>query len=260
MAEEDKKDKAGDEPQVKPGGKKGILLGGGALAVVATAALVAFLAIPAEQRTPIFEGPFVMPLVQLETGQSLTANLAGDGGRRFLVMDLKVEFDAYEETYGLGRIADPLYGAKLQDCLLTISSQRTAAEILERATQEIFLMELRESVEPLLFPVHVGSGKTATEGDEESGLRPGVSTFQSTARDPYFEQELRLDANKKEITFGEGPVHTYEGHERDLVVRDSLGRSLYLDVTHVKAGFVGAVHSGVKGRIRNLYKVKLIIQ
>ncbi len=240
--------------------KKGLLLGGGALAVVAVAAAVALMAIPSATKPRSMKGPFVMALAALEDGQALTANLAGEGGRRFLIMDLKIEYDAYDEAYGLQRIADPLYLAKLQDRLLTIASQKSTEDVLERGSQELFLAELKRSIEPILFPVHVGKTTSPTDVDEESGLRPGRSAFESTVRSAIHETVLTVDGPNKKLRLGAGEEYAYTGTEEDLAVRDETGRTLYLDTGEITPDFVGEVDVGVKGRIRNLYKVKLLVQ
>jgi hypothetical protein len=240
------------------GRKKGLLLGGGALALVVTAGLGAFLAVPGQTKTPSFNGPFVMSLA--EEGTQLQANLAGEGARRYLVMDLRVEYDAYEEAYGLARITDHLYIAKLQDTLLTISAQKSADEVLERGTQQVFLEELVTAIEPLLFPVHLGSAVAPTDGDKESGLRPGLGQFQSTMRDAFHLNKIHIDEPKKTLRLGDGEEFTFTGNEDNLALADPRGRRVYVDVTNLKAGFVGAIGVGVKGRVRNLYKVKFIIQ
>ncbi len=265
MANEENKEAAAEtsvegEEKAPKKSKKTLFLGGGALGVVATAAAVSLLAVPGADEVPVFEGPFVMDLAALEEGQALTANLAGEGGRRYLVIDLKVEFDAYEETYGLARIADPLYIAKLQDTLLTIASQRSAEDVLDRATQEVFLGELETAAEYLLFPVHTGKALTPTGPDEKSGIRPGVAAHKSTMRDPFHDGKLFVDTVEKKLRLNGGDEYTFNGNEDNLVVKDEQGRTLYVDVTGLKEGFVGEINVGIRGHIRELYKVKFIIQ
>jgi hypothetical protein len=238
--------------------KKGLLLGGGALALIATGAMGALLAVPKADTTPSFHGPFVMSLAP--EGTQLQANLAGEKARRYLVMDLRVEYDAYQQTYGSSRIENPLYIAKLQDRLLTISSQKTADEVLERGTQEIFLQQLVEAVEPILFPVHLGNAVKPTDADVPSGLRPGLMHFESTMRDPLHKQKIRVDAPNRTLRLGQGEEYQFQGTEENLVLRDEQGRTVYVDVTEVKKDFVGEIQVGVKGRIRHLYKSKFIIQ
>lgn len=264
MADEEKKDDGELKPEVEERrpkkSKKALFLGGGAVSVVATAAAVVMLAVPGDEKVPHFDGPYVMDLAALEDGQALTANLAGEGGRRYLVLDLKVEFDAYSQAYGLQRVSDPLYIAKLQDCLLTVASQKSAEDVLERGTQELFIAELHEAVEPLLFPVHVGTATSPTGADPLSGLRPGLSIAESTMRDAFHETELHVDAIEKTVSMGAGEVYEFDGDEGNLMVKDELGRTVYLDVTTLKPEFEGDLNVGVKGRIRELYKAKLIIQ
>ncbi|MFT5284021.1 MAG: hypothetical protein ACI8TQ_000172 [Planctomycetota bacterium] len=237
--------------------KKGLFMGGGALSLVAIAGIGAMLAVPGDGKTPIFDGPFIMPLAF--EGEAMTVNLSGEG-KRFLVMDLKVEFDAYKEPYGSVRIADPLYLAKLQDTLLTIATQKTPDDVLEVGTQEIFIEQLTSSVEPLLFPVHIGDTKAPMMVDDPSQLRPGISIFESTMRDPLYTQNIAVDAPAKSLRLGDGEVYEYNGTEENLMLKDALGRTVYVNVTGIEPTFIGDVPVGVKGRVRNLYKVKFIIQ
>ena len=248
----------GEEPKKS---KKGLLLGGGAAALVAVAGILSMLAIPSEKVKPTFDGPFVMSLVELPDGQDLTANLSSDGGRRFLVMDLKVEYEAYTETYGPQRTADPLYIARLQDTLLGIASQKSAEDVLERGSQEIFLQELHTAVEPLLFPVHLGKqSKSPLDAHEASGLRPGRSILDSDLRSPLHDTVLTVNAPERTLKLGDGPEYGFEGNEDDLAVRDEMGGTIYLDVTRLDEEFVGEIQVGTLGRVRELYKVKLIVQ
>ena len=260
MADEEIEENEEGAVEVASGGgkKKGLLLGGGALALVVTGAVGALLAVPGSDKVPTFNGPFVMPLA--EEGTQLQANLAGEKQRRYLVMDLRVEFDSYEEAYGQARIIDPLYLAKLQDTLLTISSQKTADEVLERGTQEIFLQELVSAVEPLLFPVHLGDAVEPTDGDSQSGLRPGLAQFTATMRDPFHLIKIHVDVPNKTLRLGDGEEFEFVGHEENMGLTDPQGRVIYVDVTDIVDGFVGAIDVGVKGRVRALYKVKFIIQ
>jgi len=258
MAEEETKDEEVTEAEAPKSSKKGLLLGGGALALVAIAGIGAMLAVPGSDKHPSFDGPFVMNLAG-ET-ESLTVNLAGEGARRFLVMDLKVEFDAYEEAYGIARTADTLYLAKLQDAMLTIASQKTADEVLEIGTQGIFIEQIASKVEPLLFPVHIGKTEDPMMRDEPSKLRPGISIFESTMRDPLHDQAIKIDAPNKTLQLSDGEVYAFDGSETNLMLKDGSGRTVFVDVTGIDDTFVGEIPVGIKGSVRSLYKVKFIIQ
>ena len=259
MAEEETKDGELTEEETAPkSSKKGILLGGGALALVAVAGIGAMLAVPGSDKHPTFDGPFVMNLAG-ET-ESLTVNLAGEGARRFLVMDLKVEFDAYDEPYGTVRTADSLYLAKLQDAMLTIASQKTADEVLEIGTQGIFIEQIESKVEPLLFPVHIGLTENPMMKDELSKLRPGDSIFESTMRDPLHDQSIKVDAPNKTLQLSDGELYPFDGSETNLMLKDGSGRTVFINVTDVDETFVGEIPVGIKGSVRSLYKVKFIIQ
>ena len=259
MAEEETPaEENAEEEAAQSSGKKGLKLGVIALLLVSIAGVGAVMAVPGDDRIPTFDGPFVMPLA-FEV-DAMTVNLSGEGARRFLVMDLKVEFDAYEEPYGSVRIADPLYLAKLQDTLLTIASQKTPDEVLEIGTQEIFIEQLTTSIEPLLFPVHIGDTETPMMMDDDSHLRPGISSFESTMRNPIFNQVITVDAPGKTLQLADGEPTGFNGTEEDLMLKDASGRTVFVNVTGIDETFVGEIPVGVKGRVRSLYKVKFIIQ
>ncbi len=256
--EEETTDEENTEAEAPKSGKKGLLLGGGALALVAMAGIGSMMAVPSEDKHPSFDGPFVMSLAG-ET-ESMTVNLAGDGARRFLVMDLKVEFDAYKETYGLARTADPLYLAKLQDSLLSIASQKTAIEVQEISTQDIFIEQVAATIEPILFPVHIGETDIPMMKDKDSGLRPGVSIFESTMRDPLFDQVIHVDSPANKLKLADGEEFEFNGSETNLMLKDGSGRTVFVDVTGIDNDFIGEIPVGIKGGVRSLYKVKFIIQ
>jgi len=261
MADEEREpeDEAAEDASGESHGKRrtGLVMGGGALALIATAGIAALLAVPSKPVQKSFAGPFVMSLSQ---EPQLQVNLAGQGNKRFLVMILKVEFDAYDQAYGQGRIADPLYSARLQDRLLSIASQKTSDEVLDRATQELFLREIEQAVEPLLFPIHVGETAHHTQRDEKSGLRPGASAARSTMRSPLHSRSLHVDAPARTLRLGDGAEVRFEGTEEDLELVDADGKTVHVDVTGLKPEFQGSVPVGVQGRLRDVYKVKFIVQ
>ncbi len=258
MADEENTQEVGSEDAVEPTkSKRGLILGGSVMALIATAGLAALLAVPANDEHPDLEGPFVMPLTEMG---EIQVNLRGDGNRRYLVMILRAEYDAFTMEYGLGRIADPLYQAKLQDQLLSIASQYTSAEVLETGTQEIFLQEVFEAVDPLLFPIHFGDALLPEDADSESGLAPGKSIARSTMFSPLYDQSILVDDSEHTISLGEGDALNFSGDETDLKLEDERGRIVYVDVSDLKEGFQGEVNVGIRGRLRAVYKDKYIVQ
>lgn len=255
------KEEPESEPKVEPkpargGGRKPALLGGGALALVGLAYLVATLAVPTTREVRLFHGPFVAPLTQ----DKLTVNLRDEGNKRFLVMNLNVVFDAYEQDYVQRRALDPLYVAQLKNALLGLASRRSRTEVLGEASQPIFLEEVRDAVEELVFPVHVGRGASPFQADPESGLAAGRTIEASTFRGPFDLNQLKVDTGARTIAWGDGEPVPYEGHETNLELRSPDGQTLYVDVTGAVPGFEGEVPIGVLGRLRQVLWNEVLVQ
>jgi len=238
----------------KPG--KAVFLGGGLVALIATGYALSLVAAPKAADDAPFQGPFVVDL----SSEQLQVNLAKDGGKRFLSMSLKAEVYAYEPSYPTDRLSDPLYKATLKDALIRVSTQKSKDDLETNVGKDMFKEELREAVEPILFPVHVGNDRTPYEGDPKSGLRPGESCRLSTYREGFHSGVLKLDAARHTIALGDGAPVTYEAGEEDLKVPDAKGRFVYVDVSRVQDGFTGEVHAGTFGRVKNILFDSIIVQ
>lgn len=236
--------------------KKGLFLGGGMLGLIAAGWAVSLVATPSVKEERLFAGPFVISL----SPEDVQVNLSGDGGKRFLVMTLKAEIDAYEEGYAAQRIADPLYDARLKDALIRVGRQKTKDDLADTVGEELFKEEVCEAIDPILFPIHVGNPLDWNGRHEKSGLGPGRSIEDSTLRSGFFAHELHLDAAERKIRLDEGPETTFEGGEEDLELFNEHGDVLFVDVSHVVPEFKGKVNAGVFGRIRNVYFGKLLVQ
>lgn len=176
MADEEPKED--EEPlEEAPPKKAAPKIVGGLVGVVALGYVVAMMAIPSKFEPRKFSGPFVAEL----TPDRITVNLSDDSNKRILVMKLKAELDAYEETYVPDRTMDPLYMAQIKDALLGIASEKSRSEILGPDARPIFQQELRNLVEPIVFPVHVGAGAAATDVDPDSGLAPASRSARATS-------------------------------------------------------------------------------
>lgn len=258
MADDKKKEnQATDEGQKQSRrGRKGLLLGGGVLGLVAAAYAVSLVAVPANSGRARFAGPFVITL----SPEDVQVNLSGDGGKRFLVVTLQAEYDAYEELYATKRVADPLYQAKLKDALIRIGRQKTKQDLDNSVGEDVFKAEVRDAVGPLLFPIHIGNPQDAGAAHEESGLAPGRSMSKSTMREGFFGHAITLDARKGVIRLDEGPPVQYQGSETDLELVNEKGGLVYVDVSGVKEEFVGNVPVGTFGTIRGIYFGKLLVQ
>lgn len=257
MAEEENNepDLAPDEESAPSGKKKGLIVGGGFVALIATAWIAATMAVPSIPQRLMFEGPFVAPLSDTD----VMVNLQGDGNKRYLVMNLNIEFDAYAADYVEKRRLNALYASQLKDALISVASRKEIEQVSDEVEKEIFKDEIREAVAPIIFPIHVGESESGGP-DEESGLRPGISTARSTLREPHAEHVLHVNAVDRTVRLDDGPAVKFRGTETDLLVSDGLGRTIYLDVTRVKEDFDGDLKVGVHGRARNVYWEKILVQ
>lgn len=252
-------------PETPPRSKKPLIIGGGVAGLLALAFVAATMAVPKKVPEPRLEGPFMIPL----SSSDIQVNLAGDGGKRYLVMLLQAEYYTYDEHYVQARIGggghgagaeDPHYTAMLKNALLGIAATKKLSDVTDPTMVGAFMEQVREAVDPIVFPVCVGHAYTAKEVDPESGLRAGESIFESTMRGLLHEHELHIDATRSTIRLDEGPVTEFEGGEHDLRLVDQKGDDVYVDVSELKAGFRGSVHVGVPGHVRKVFRDKFLIQ
>lgn len=250
-----------------PSKSKGIMIGAGSvLIVVALAFATSLMAVPKIVPAPHLEGPFVAKLSK----EQIQANLAGAGGKRYVAMLLQAEYYAYSEAYVQGRLGgggdgsgaaeEPLYLAMLKDALLTAAGTKTAEEITDPARIDLFLEEVREVVDPVLFPVYVGKSMTPYHVDHDSGLRVGEDHMLSTMRGLLHEHALRIDGAAKTIALDAGSAIPFTTLDRNLKVINQSGEYVYLNCTNYKAGFSGNVPVGVPGRVRRIFKDSLLVQ
>ena len=75
--------------------KKGIFLGGGVLGLIAAAYGVSLVALPNKPHDMPFKGPWVTSL----TAGEVQVNLKGESSKRYMVVSLRAEYDAYDDEY-----------------------------------------------------------------------------------------------------------------------------------------------------------------
>ena len=261
MADEEKEPEeeatASEEDGAKGGGKKKtIFLGGGIIGLIAFAYCAFLMAVPSVEEKPEVAGPFVSELL----AAPLSVNLSGNDNRDYLAMNMRAEYGAYEEAYVATRTADPLYEAMITDKIMMVVSGKNKKELDGTAGKEILREELRSSVDPILFPVHIGNLDSSSASDPMSGLRPGISAPSATMRGLFHDHFLHVDEPDKTIALDGGDEFSFTGTEDNLRVVDAQGDTLYIDVTSVTKGFVGEVNVGVLGRIRSMYFSHFITQ
>ncbi|MBL4769598.1 MAG: hypothetical protein JKY61_00245 [Planctomycetes bacterium] len=246
-----------EEGDGAPKKKLPIKLVGALVGVVGLGAALAMMAIPSgPKEIPRYIGPFFHDLVD----EAVVTNTKDDHFKRFIKYKPQVEFFAYDAEYLTARMGDSLYMAWLNDSFTGLASNKRLDEIFEGANRERFAQVIRHAVEPVLFPVHIGTSDSPLDLDPESGIRPGDSYRLSTFRGSFWNHTLTIDADAKTLIVDEGNPTTFSGDELDLKVQTPSGEFVYLDVTSMTPDFSGTVQIGVKGRIRQVFLTNMMAQ
>ncbi len=96
--------------------------------------------------------------------------------------------------------------------------------------------------------------------DEESGLRPGLSSSKTTFRGHFEKHILHVTQEPMEMWIDEGPHATFEKGDEDVRLISVEGNVLFIDASRLKEGFEGEVKIGVRGRIIQVIPVGLLVQ
>ncbi len=245
-----------DEPKRS---KRGLILTSSILCVIATAATTAFLGVPTE--TSWDYSRFVVPL----KAEPFEVNLADEGRRRYLVMDLIVDVRSYDEEATRAWVADPICVSYLDHAVNSVGSAATMDEVYDITGPDgmqgkLFMEQIRKSVERVLFSVQCGDAPNPMTKDSLSGLAPGISNRKATLRGPLSEHSIQLDCISHTIQFDDGEVCTFDGTEDDFHLTNAAGDSIYVDLTGVELDFIGSVPVGVSGRILSVLKRKFVVQ
>ncbi len=253
MAEQNKSEEAQDDGASAKGKKKLIAMGGIGSGL-ALAFVAAMMGVPGEEQERIFKGPFVSPL----TTEKVQVNLADS--KSFLILDLNITYDTYQEAYFTQRLEDPLTSAEIKDALVALASAKTRQDVSDPIGKPVFMEEIRSAVDSLIFPVHVGDAKKPTDGDSASGVAPSRSSHLGTFRGEYELHVLNVNVPSLTVQVDAGPVMEFEGHETDLEVLTADDLVLYLDVSALTDDFVGSMPIGVMGRVRRVLWSEILIQ
>ncbi len=245
--------KGDDEPKKS---KKGLFLGGGIVGLVGVAYALSFMAVPKQAVDVPIKGPFVIDLTQ----ERVQVNLAKTGGKRFMVMTLKAEYVAYDEAYAAMRVADPVYQANEKHMLIHVGRQKTIEDLEDPIGSEMFMQELREVIDPLLFPVHVGNKLATHEPHEASGLLPGASETNGTLRSGFYDHTITMDGPGQTLQLDDGKPVKFQGDESDLLLENEAGDTVHVDVRRHDPEFQGEVNVGTFGRIRRILHGDFIFQ
>ena len=252
---EEPKDEGEQSPEQKPK-KKGLMMAGGVVAVVALAFIASLMAVPSSPKARRLQGPMTGPL----TEEKISVNLSDNDSKRYLQFKLHCEYYAYTSEYYGKRLMDPIYMPRLLDALQRIASSLSVEDVTGKVNQPLVIQEMVAGLDPVIFPVHIGKTEKATGQHEDSGLRPGYSMVDSKFRGYLDEHVLHVDGTKRTLQIDDGPVTDFEGNETDLEVFTNTGVSVFIDVSDYKEDFVGEVPIGVQGHLQNLLIENWILQ
>jgi len=242
------------------GKSKLIKLVGGFAGLLVMAWIAATLAVPSKTKHPRFSTPFTVPMV-LDPDTKIPVNLDENNMTRFLQMDFNLFVRCYDEAYVSERQNDPNYEPFLKSRLIAIATSKKLDEVIGGvAAQHAFLEEVRDHIDPILFPVHVGDTKNPLAAHEDSGLMPGSMMDRASFRGKFYDHVLKVDAPARTITIDDGPPLEFVGTEDNLVVRTGTGEVLYLDVTDINPEYIGEMPIGVHGRINQVLADELVVQ
>lgn len=267
MAEEETKEaedgdeataEGGDSAESKGSSKGAIKLLGGIVGLIATGTILAMMAMPKKEQVKSFQGPAMHTFF---TNGEIVGNPLDDNFSRYLKFSPSCSYFAYDLAYPEQRRADLHYETQLKETMQYTISRFTIDEVMAGSGRDAFAAELEKVAEPILFPVHLGETVGPFDPDPESGLRLGDSQERSgTFRGAFYENVLQVDATKKTVQLGDGPVQKFTSGDFDLLVENEAGDSVYVDVSGLKEDFVGEVRIGVMGRIRRLFTGDIIAQ
>jgi len=254
MAEEETT--AEDTGAEKGKGKGKLLVVGGFVAVIAAGAVAAMMAIPATKEKPRMAGPFSIPLFE----DQFICNINENSHTRFLTMEPQASYYAYDPLYLGARVLDQLYPPALEDSIFRLLSRMSIEEIYGKVNESTLGAALRDVLDPVLFPVHIGETKLPWDVDEVSGLRPGLSSDKNTFRGAFEDHLLHIDSSTHELWVDDGPKTKFDEGDYDVRIITSKGEVLFVDVSYMKKGFDGEVKVGVRGRIQRVTPVGLKVQ
>lgn len=249
MADEPENPEESEEEAPKKS-KKGLILIGSVVMLLLVGYLGASMGVSSEEPIPQFEGPFIASL----TGEdgNMQVNLQATDRTVYLLTNLSAEFDEYVPGDLEARLADPRYGTYLKNALLDLTASKTPESLVSPDSKAAFKLEIRDAVDPILFPVHFGDAPEPLAADPASGLRPGDSTHNASLRGRFYDHKLTVDAPNKTIRLDDGEDVAFNGDEMDLAVANASGSFVFVNVTMLVPDFAGEVQVGVKGRTRRI--------
>ncbi|MEO1695658.1 MAG: hypothetical protein AAFU73_00090 [Planctomycetota bacterium] len=254
--EEEEPTEEGTEEGAEPKSKGPLKLLVGVVALIATGAILAMMAVPSKEKLPVFAGPSMHTFF----ADKVVGNPLDDNYSRYLSFEPSCSFLAYDLAYPESRRIDPHYETWLRESFQAALARYRIADIMSGSTpgeensRPEFAAELEALAEPILFPVHLGETAAPYDPDPSSGLRLGDSQDRDgTFRGAFWEHVLHVDAKAMTLQIGEGPVAEFSEGDYDVLVEAEDGTKIYVDTSELQEGFEGDVQVGVMGRIRRMF-------
>lgn len=215
--------------------------------LVAVGGGLAMMAVPKKESTPKFQGPYFMTLLE-----DFNVSTPDNNMSRYAKFKVSTEYAAYEEAYLTARVGDPEFMTNLTSVAQREASARSLTETVIGPKRDEFAMVLRTTLDPVVFPVHIGDTATPLSQDSASGIVPGVSHRHATFRGRFHDHTLKINSKTGIIQIDDGPEMTFRGDEDDLEVKDARGDTIYVDMTRIAEDFEGEVQVGVHGKLRTI--------
>ena len=176
-----------------------------------------------------------------------------------------VDVRSYNEEATRTWIADPICVSYLDHAVNSVGSAATMEEVYDLTGPDgvqgkLFMEQIRGTVEKVIFAVQFGDASDPMTEDSSSGVLPGISSRMSTLRGPLSEHSIHLDCIAHTIQFDDGDAYTFDGTEDDFHLTNSVGDSIYVDLTDVELDYMGEVPVGVTGRVLSVLKRKFVVQ
>ncbi len=246
MAEEEKPEEKSAKSKEKGKGPFKLLLS--AVFLIAGGGALALMAIPGKQKDWRLKGPYFYQLAK----EPITVTVPDNSQTRYIKFEGDAEYAAYVEKYVPDREVDVFYRSFLEARFQEVASGRNLKESVIGHQRQLFAEELRVRLDPIVFPVHIGSTRNPLDLDSASGLRPGVSHLEANFRGLIHEHVLKVDGSVPSIQLDDGPRIVFRGDEDDLRIESPSGATLFVDVTHFRDSFQGEVPVGVHGKLRRI--------
>lgn len=246
----------GSSEEASPKGKKKLFVGGGIAAVIAAGAIAATMAIPSKETKRNYDGPFRHVLFE----EQFHCNIHEEGRTRFLQMKPVAMFMSYDGNYLMTRMQDELYAPQVEQAVFRVASTKSLDEIYGEVNESTFGEELKDALDPVLFPVHIGDSRLPWDTDSTTGLRPGLSSDKATFRGRFDEHLLHVDGVEYQLWLDDGPKSDFDPGSLDVRVVSTGGDVIFVDTGGLEEGFTGEVKVGVQGQVRQIIPTGLMVQ